>query len=819
MATVMISSISKAFTDKAMDAKIGMALGITGSNQSKCNLFIDDQSQIIPDHFECQGLTVDGKRKGVSAEFLSKIWRIKYEEAEKTLQQSTQLKRQGADNALSRRFATNDRMLRYKRINSVFFTDTFFVTAAGKSTRGNKCAQLFVSDKGYVALYPMKSKLEFPSALKQFCKEVGVPETLVCDPSGEQSSARVKNFCNQVGLTLRFIEEATQWANRAELYIGQFKESIRQDIRKSNSPMCLWDYCGERRMLIHNVTPKNLFQLNGSNPTTSTFGTQPDISSICQFDWYQWCYARQETNTQFPFQKEILGRVLGPCKNEGNEMTQNILLQNGKIVPRRTCRPLTRAEWNSEPERKMRDAFDNEIKMKLGDSIQVVEQTVPKPDEEYAMDTLINDEEEPPLIPDDDPIDASGRPVYEQPLTDMLLHAEVLLPQGEEVKSAKVIGRSKDDNGDIIGTYNSNPLLNTLTYDVEFSNGEIKEYSANLIAQNMYTQIDEHGNSYLLLDSIIDHSKNASAVEMQDKYVVTKSGTKRLRQTTKGWRLLALWKDGSQQSIPLKLLKESNPIEVAEYAISRGLEKEPAFAYWVPYVTRKRDRMISSINSRIPKSTHKYGIEVPMSVEHAKSIDTRNGNRLWQEAIDKEMKQVLVAFEILEDKQEPPIGWSKSSGHIVFDVKMDFTRKARWVKDGHRTPEPELSTFAGVVSRESVCIALTYAALNNIAVTTCDIRNAYLQAPSSEKHYVICGAEFGLEHIGKIALIRRALYGGKSSGADFWRHLRTYMDHLGFKSCKGDCDVWMREALKDDGTAYWEYILLYVDDALVISER
>ena len=113
---------------------------------------------------------------------------------------------------------------------------------------------------------------------------------------------------------------------------------------------------------------------------------------------------------------------------------------------------------------------------------------------------------------------------------------------------------------------------------------------------------------------------------------------------------------------------------------------------------------------------------------------------------------------------------------------MDFTRKARWVKDGHRTPEPEFSTFAGVVSRESVRIALTYAALNGIGVTACDIRNAYLQAPSSEKHYITCGPEFGLEHVWKIALIRRALYGGKSSGADFWRHLRSCMNHLGFES-------------------------------------
>ena len=121
----------------------------------------------------------------------------------------------------------------------------------------------------------------------------------------------------------------------------------------------------------------------------------------------------------------------------------------------------------------------------------------------------------------------------------------------------------------------------------------------------------------------------------------------------------------------------------------------------------------------------------------------------------------------------------KSSGHLVFDVKMDFTRKARWVKDGHKTSDPEQSTYAGVVSRESVRIALTYAALNNIGVTACDIKNAYLQAPSSERHYIVCGYEFGIENVGKVALIRRALYGGKSSGADFWRHLRTCMQHFG----------------------------------------
>jgi len=204
------------------------------------------------------------------------------------------------------------------------------------------------------------------------------------------------------------------------------------------------------------------------------------------------------------------------------------------------------------------------------------------------------------------------------------------------------------------------------------------------------------------------------------------------------------------------------------------------------------------------------------SIEHAIRIDKENGNTMWQYAVKKEMYNVSIAFQILGEGKKPPPGWSKSSGHMIFDVKMDSTRKASWVKDGHKTPNPKWSTYAGFVSRDSTRIALTYAALNGLWVTAADIRNAYLQAPSSEKP--LCGVAFGLENVGKIALIKRALYGGKSAGRDFWEHLRNCMQFLTFQSCKADADVWMR-AIKSDGSEYWEYILLYCDDVLVISEN
>ncbi len=111
-------------------------------------------------------------------------------------------------------------------------------------------------------------------------------------------------------------------------------------------------------------------------------------------------------------------------------------------------------------------------------------------------------------------------------------------------------------------------------------------------------------------------------------------------------------------------------------------------------------------------------------------------------------------------QQKSTSGLAQSFGEHCFDVKLDFTRKARWVKDGHKTPDSLTSSFAGVVSRNSICISLTHAALLGLPVLGANIRNAYLQALSSEKHFIICGLEFGIENEGHVSLIRCTLYSG-----------------------------------------------------------
>ena len=104
------------------------------------------------------------------------------------------------------------------------------------------------------------------------------------------------------------------------------------------------------------------------------------ISNLCQFGWYEWVYFREDS-ASFPFLKEQLGRCLGPAKNEGNEMAQWVLKDNGKVLPRRTLRRLSTAELSlsneSEAERHM--IFTTFVCGILGDSISLPAAPPPNP--------------------------------------------------------------------------------------------------------------------------------------------------------------------------------------------------------------------------------------------------------------------------------------------------------------------------------------------------------------------------------------------------------------------------------------------------------
>ena len=194
--------------------------------------------------------------------------------------------------------------------------------------------QLFVSDTGFMYVYPMKSKSEIPDAVKAFAKEIGVPVSLILDPEGTQKSNELDKITKDMGCKLKFLERKTQWANLAELYIGLLKEAVRKDMKDTDSPLKFWDYCAERRVKINNLTAKNLFQLHGSNANQKITGYPGDISNLCQLGWFDWCYYRDAN--PFPKQEEKLGRSLGPAANYSNEMSHWILNDTMKITASHT---------------------------------------------------------------------------------------------------------------------------------------------------------------------------------------------------------------------------------------------------------------------------------------------------------------------------------------------------------------------------------------------------------------------------------------------------------------------------------------------------
>ena len=97
----------------------------------------------------------------------------------------------------------------------------------------------------------------------------------------------------------------------------------------------------------------------------------------------------------------------------------------------------------------------------------------------------------------------------------------------------------------------------------------------------MYASVDEQKHRHLLLDMIVGHRRSGDAVSKENAFARTSGGSKRRRETTKGWQILCQWKDGSTTWNKLKDVKDSYPVELAEYAIQEGIKDGPAFKWLV----------------------------------------------------------------------------------------------------------------------------------------------------------------------------------------------------------------------------------------------
>ena len=133
------------------------------------------------------------------------------------------------------------------------------------------------------------------------------------------------------------------------------------------------------------------------------------------------------------------------------------------------------------------------------------------------------------------------------------------------------------------------------------------------------------------------------------------------------------------------------------------------------------------------------------------------------------MKNSRVAFKLLNRGDRAPVGDKEITCHLIFDIKLDMTRKDRYVAGGHLTSVPTSMTYSSVVSRDTVRIGFLLAALNGLDVLAGDIQNAFLSAPTKERIFFYAGEEWKADK-DRVVVVVRALYGLKSSALQ----LRNY---------------------------------------------
>ena len=84
------------------------------------------------------------------------------------------------------------------------------------------------------------------------------------------------------------------------------------------------------------------------------------------------------------------------------------------------------------------------------------------------------------------------------------------------MQRAKVIGCSKENDGNFVVSDDDNPVLNTMVYDVEFPDGAVRGSASNIIAENMFAQVDSDGFASFILDSILYYTMTDDSISIDN---------------------------------------------------------------------------------------------------------------------------------------------------------------------------------------------------------------------------------------------------------------------------------------------------------------
>ena len=167
-------------------------------------------------------------------------------------------------------------------------------------------------------------------------------------------------------------------------------------------------------------------------------------------------------------------------------------------------RKLTADELFRESKVEKRADFYAAIKQRYNYSFTLTEPCNPNPKDTNNNYDLTFDEVD-PTVPEADIVDEKGPLLHPTSMSYALMNAEVLLPQGEDMRLVRVIWQSVDYDGKVIGKHNDIPILNTIMYGVELPYGAVKLYAANIITENILNQVDKYEYHNQLINTILEN--------------------------------------------------------------------------------------------------------------------------------------------------------------------------------------------------------------------------------------------------------------------------------------------------------------------------
>ena len=692
-----------------------------------------------------------------------------------TLANTTQYARMDTRLPLRKHFKTRFPAANVSRLNETVATDTFFSDIPAHDDGilghgGSTMLQLYCGCSSHLlAVYPMKTDHEMAHTLEDFIRSYGAPNALFSDNARAQIGKAVKEILRMYAIKDFQCEPHHQHQNRAERHIQEVKKRCNILMDRTGTPASYWLLCTNFAVYILNRLSAS--SLNNKTPLEVATGQQPDISAILAFHWFQPVYFKSTKMSYPSHTQERSGRIVGFAEHQGDALTFLIMDDiTHQVLARSELRPLD----NIAPNLRTGPAPDNPNF--IGGEIPTTK-TIMSTSDIAGLDIEPTKLKLPRFSPDE-------------------LMGQTFIRTDEEGNhyAAKIVRKITDKDAE---NYKKIQFL------VEIGDGKYDE----IISYNEISNIIEEQ------EDIETEEKRWTFTKILEHQGPIKSTHKDYKGSA--YNVLVEWDDGSQTYEPLDTMIKDDPLTLAQYAQENDLLETPSWKRLksITNANPNLKRLINKTKTRPSTPTYQFGIQVPRNVKEALMLDERNGNTKWNDAMQSEI-QSLNEYNTFKDNGKLKFleGYKRIVVHFVFAVKHDFRHKARLVAGGHLTDPTTEGTYSGVVSLRSLRIAIAAAELNELKIMVGDISSAYLEAYTQEKVYFMAGPEFGpLE--GNLLTIDRALYGLRTSGAQWHDRLADTLRDMGFFPCKADPDVWLR----DCGTHY-EYVCVYVDDIMMFGK-